>query len=200
MSVPAAIRSYAQSLIWVVVLLTIASIATVIASVLILDFVHDLPYRSRDNAIFILSFATPIFAGSAMTASFLVFAPSQFFQALVLGGSDWLFGQTRFLVLQALPLTAVLTWYCYDYLTPSDIKLVISEGRHLIPHQHGLTTSRYIKTLAIQAPITLFGFLYFETGIRGRSKKPILIAALAAAIVAGAIQGFGAAQMQLRSP
>jgi len=196
----AAIKSYAQSLIWAVAFLTIASIAIVIAEVLILDFVHDLPYRSRDNAIFILTFSTPIFAISAIIASFLAFAPSQFFQALVLGGSDWLFGQTRFLVLQVLPLTAVLTWYCYDYLTPSDIKLAISGGRHLLPHQHGLTTSRHITTLAIQAPITLFSFLYFETGIRGPSKKPILIAALAAAIVVGAIQGFATAQMQLRFP
>ncbi len=189
-----------QSLIWVVVFLTIASIAIVIVAILILDFVQDLPYRSRDNAIFVLTFYTPIVAISAIIVSFLAFAPSQFFQALVLGGSDWLFGQTRFLVLQALPLTAVLTWYCYDYLTPSDIKLAISGGRDLTPHQHGLTTSRYIMTLAIQTPITLFSFLYFETGTHGRSKKPILIAALAAAIVVGTIQGFGAAQMKLRFP
>jgi hypothetical protein len=197
---PAAIKSYAQSLIWVVLYLTIASIASVIVGVMLLDFVHDLPYRSRDNAIFILTFATPILAVSTIIVSFLVFAPSQFFQAVILGGSDRLFGQTRFLVLQTLPLTAVLTWYCYDYLTPADIKSIISESRHLIPHQHGLTTSRYMMTLAIQAPITLFSFLYFETGTRGRSKKPILIAALAAAIAVGAIQGFGATQMQLRFP
>jgi len=196
----AAIKSCMQSLIWVVVFLTIASIAIVIVAILILDFVQDLPYRSRDNAIFVLTFYTPIVAISAIIVSFLAFAPSQFFQALVLGGSDWLFGQTRFLVLQALPLTAVLTWYCYDYLTPSDIKLAISGGRDLTPHQHGLTTSRYIMTLAIQTPITLFSFLYFETGTHGRSKKPILIAALAAAIVVGTIQGFGAAQMKLRFP
>jgi hypothetical protein len=196
----AAVKSYMQSLIWVVVFLAMASVAIVVVTVLILDFINDLPYRSPDNAIFILTFYTPIFAISAIIASFLAFAPSQFFQALVLGGSDRLFDQTRFLVLQALPLTAVLTWYCYDYLTPADLKLAISGGRDLTPHQHGLTTSRYITTLAIQAPITLFSFLYFETGSRGRSKKPILIAALAAAIVVGTIQGFGDAQMQLRFP
>jgi hypothetical protein len=96
----------------------------------------------------------------------------------------------------ALPLTAVLTWYCYDYLTPSDLNLGINVGPDWTPYQHGISSSRYIGALKFQAPVTLFGFLYLDAGIRGVSRKTVIIATLAIAIAAGVIRGHFLAQRQ----
>jgi hypothetical protein len=85
-----------------------------------------------------------------------------------------------------LPLTAVLTWYCYDYLTP-DWTLC----------EHGISISRYLGALAFQVPVTLFSFLYIDAGFRGASKWLIVVAALAIALVVGGICGYVTAQEQI---
>ncbi len=97
----------------------------------------------------------------------------------------------------SLPLTAVLTWYCYDYLTPSDFNLGINAGPDWTPYQHGISISRYMGALAFQAPITLFSFLFIDAGFRGASKWLILVAALVIAIVVGSMYGYVTAQGQI---
>jgi hypothetical protein len=86
-----------------------------------------------------------------------------------------------------LPLTAVLTWYCYDYLTPSNLCFA---GNCMEAYEHGLSIWRYMTALAIQTPVTLFSFLYCNTDLCGRSKKPVLLATLAIAIAIGGIYGY----------
>jgi hypothetical protein len=74
------------------------------------------------NAMFLMKAYTPVAGIIALIGTFLVFALPQFFQAEVVGALDQIFGdRARFAALLALPLTAVLPWYCYDYLTPSNL-------------------------------------------------------------------------------
>jgi hypothetical protein len=63
-------------------------------------------------------------------------------------------------------------------------------------YEHGLSVSRYLTALAMQAPITFFSFLYLTAGSSGRSRKPILLVALALAVVIGAIRGYVRARAQ----
>jgi hypothetical protein len=183
--------SYVQSLLWVALFTALACGVMNIAELWFIDFVHGNPHRTQENAKEMMLGHTPIFGFAGLIGAFLVFTLPQFFQAELIRILDHIFGnRARFAALAALPLTAVLTWYCYEYLTPT--------GTDWIPYEHGLSISRYIKTLAIQALVTLFSFLYFEAGFRGGSKKPVLAAALAIAIVVGAIWGYMKAQDQFQ--
>jgi hypothetical protein len=187
--------SYAHSLLWVTLFMVVTVGVTNIVDLIFVDFIHGNPHRTQGNAIFMMAVYTPIFGIITTIGSILVFTVPQFFQAALISIFGQRFGgQARFVTFLALPLTAVLTWYCYDYLTPTDFSLGINVGPDWTPYEHGLSLSRYMKTLAIQAPITLFSFLYFDADFRGYSKKPIRVIPLAIAIVIGLIWGYMLAQ------
>lgn len=189
--------SYAQSLCWVAILMALAIVMLFTVELVFVDLVHGNPHRTREDVISMMIVQTPLFGIIAMIGAFLVFTLPQFFQAGLITVLNRIFGgRARLLVLPALPFTAVLTWYCYDYLTPSDLNLGINAGPDWTPYEHGISSSRYLATMAFQAPITLFSFLYFEAGLRGRSRKPVVIVAMAVAIVLGAVWGHGAAENQ----
>ena len=142
-------------------------------------------------------FYTPIFGIIAIIRSIIVFALPQFCQAFLIRFLTQTFGdRARFYVLLALPLTAILTWYCYDFST-LDFTFAPNGDSDWTPYQHGLTTRRYLMSLAIQAPVTLFSFLYFNAGSR-RRKRTVLLAALALAVVIGGIWGHMSAEDQIR--
>jgi hypothetical protein len=191
--------SYVQSLLWIALFFAVAIGAMNVVQLVILDFIHGNPHRSQSNALFMMTVFTPLFGVIVAIGALLVFALPQIFQALLVGILKRAFGdRARFAVLLALPLTAVLTWYCFDYLTPTDFNLGINEGPDWTPYRHGISMARYLTSIGFQAPVTLFGFLYFDAGLKGRARKPVIIAALAIAFVLGAISGFEAAQRQIQ--
>jgi hypothetical protein len=188
--------SYLQSLIWLALLMALINAEANIVELLFVDFVHGNPHRSQENAIFMMKFYTPLFAFIALIGTFLVFTLPQFFQAELVRALERPFGErARFAVWPALPLTAVLAWYCYDYLTPSNLCFA---GNCMEPYEHGLSPSRYATTLAIQTPITLLSSLYLNANISGRSKTRLLLAALAVALIVGGIRGYFMARGQFQ--
>jgi len=190
----AIVVSYMQSLLWIALFTALVSAERNIVELLFTDFVHGNPHRTQDNAISMMKGFTPVAGIIAFIGTFLVFTLPQFFQAEAVAALDQIFGdRARFAVWPALPLTAVLTWYCSDYLTPSNVCFA---GNCTEAYEHGLSISRYMTALAIQTPITLFSFLYFNTDLSGRSKKPVLLAALAIAIVIGGLSGYVRARAQ----
>jgi hypothetical protein len=186
--------SYLQCLLWLALFMALISAETNIVELLFVDFVHGNPHRSQENALFMMAAYTPLFAFIAVIGTFLVFTLPQFFQAELIGALEQVFGdRARFAAWLALPLTAVLTWYCYDYLTPSNLCFA---GNCMEAYEHGLSLSRYAATLAIQTPITLFSSLYLTAQISGRSKATLLLAALAFVLVAGGVRGYCMARGQ----
>jgi heme/copper-type cytochrome/quinol oxidase subunit 4 len=171
--------SYAKSLAWIAMLIALA-LDVVAIGVMLNDFRHSLHGPQSDvplMAIFVLAFWV-----IATIGSLIMFAPVQAFQVLVIGIMQREFGdRARFAALSSLPITAVLTWYCYDYLTPNEFHF----GARIGLYQNGISIARYLAALAVQTPVTLFAFLYFEADRHRRSKAPILIAALAVAIAIG---------------
>jgi len=163
---------------------------------LLIDFVHGNPHRTQENAISMMKTNMPLSGAIAFIGTFVVFTLPQFFEAEVVRALDQIFGdRARFAALLALPLTAVLTWYCYDYLTPSNLCFA---GNCMEAYEHGLSLPRYATTLVVQAPITVFSLLYFNAGFSGHSKKSILLAALAVTLVAGGIRGYLTANNQFQ--
>ncbi len=190
--------SYAHSFLWVVLFMAVTVGVSSIAHLVFFDVIHGNPHRTEENVISMMLVQTPILGVIAAIGSILVFTLPQVFQAVLVAVLHRTFrGRARFAVLLALPLTAVLTWYCYDYLTPSDFNLGINAGPDWTPYQHGISISRYMGALAFQAPITLFTFLFIDAGFRGASKWLILVAALVIAIVVGSMYGYVTAQGQI---
>jgi hypothetical protein len=193
MSKSAVIISYAQSLLWIAILIALTIMVLFTVELIFVDFIHGNPHRTRDVVISMMLVQTPLFGVIAVIGALLVFTLPQFFQAALIGILNEILGSSaRSAALAALPLAAVLTWYCYDYLTPSDFAL----SSDSTSYEHGISSSRYLMTLAYQAPISLFAFLYFEAGFRGFSRKPVIIAAAAVAIIIGVICGHGVAENQ----
>jgi hypothetical protein len=189
--------SWLKSFLWMALYIASAHGVTIIVELVLVDFVHGNPHRPQSNALFMMAFYPPLFGVVIMVGTFLVFALPQFLQAALIVTLGPVFGdRARFAVLFVLPLTAILTWYCYDFLTPTDFNLGVNAGSDWQPFEHGLSLSRYMKTLSYQSPVTLFSVLYFEAGLRGRSRKPLLLAALAAAIITGVVWGYGMARAQ----
>jgi hypothetical protein len=190
-------RSYARSLLWVALLAAVAIGVAVIVELVFVDFVHGNPHRTQANATVMILFA-PIVGVIAFSVTFLVFALPQCLQATLTDVLLRRLNRRGLLgVLLALPVTAALAWYCFDYFTPKDyFNLGINEGPDWTPYQHGLTLQRYLIMFAIQTPITLFSVLYCDATICNRSKKWIIIGAFLFAVVVGGIYGLWRAQVQ----
>jgi hypothetical protein len=183
-----------QSLVWITLFIVINRTVQFNIEMLFVDFIHGNPHRPRSNALSMMVTDTPIFALFNIIACFLVLTVPQFFQAAIVCAFEPAYGDgSRFLALAALPVTAVITWYCYDYLTPSNICFA---GSCTEPYEHGLSPSRYVMALAVLTPITLFSFLYLSACLRDRSKMSLLLVALAIAILLGAIGGYVRAREQ----
>ena len=179
--------SYTQSLLWIVLFIAIIFGVANIVELLFVDFIHGNPHRSQENALFMMTHFTPTFGAIAAVGALLVFTLPQIFQAQLVGDLTRRFGErARFAVWPALPLTAVLTWYCYDYLTPT-----ISDF-----YAHGISLLRYLTTLGYQTAVTLFAFLHFEAGFHGRSRMPVVLVGLAIALATGAVWGYLQARQQ----
>jgi len=182
--------AWAQSFAWIVLL-----IAVIVEIAVLTIFIHGKTHGNDVDAapmivVISLILVTSLILGVAsIVSAFLTFALSQFFQALVSDILVRLLGDRgQFGILPALPLTAILSWYCWDYLTPP-FQLGINAGTDWAPYQHGLTLTRYLMMLIVQTPVTLFSLAYCDATVRQNSRKPTVRAALALAIVAGVVFG-----------
>jgi hypothetical protein len=191
-----AVTPYMQSFLWITFLFVVIQTIQFNVEILFVDFIHGNPHRPLSNALSMMEIDTPIFAIVDVIGCLLVLALSQCLQAALIHIFQPAYGcGARYVVFPALPVTAVVTWYCYDYLTPSN---VCFGGCDMPLYEHGISISRYLKALAFQIPITLFSFLYFAAGLRGAPKWPLIAAALAIAVVAGGVWGYFSALGQYR--
>jgi hypothetical protein len=185
---------YARSLAWLTVLAAIICGVSIILSNVLIDFVHGNPHRTRENTVEMIIMFPPLFGLIAVIGTVIVFALPQCFQALVSGALVRRFGgHSQAAVLLVLPLTAVITWYCFDYLVPD---LGIYEGPDGQRYRHGLTAARYLATLACQMPVTVFSVAYAGTAGNSFHRKAVIFLALAAAMLAGGFWGYYLAEEQ----
>ena len=155
--------SFAHSFLWIV-LFAVAAIA-VSSNIHLVLFAIMHGNRTHQDVVSLMVAQTPMIALVTSIGSLLIFTLPQAFQAALVAVLHRA-GRSRFAVLPALPLTAVATWYCYDYLT-IDFTLGINAGPDWTPYQHGISISRYMKALAFQTPITLFSLLFIDAKFRG---------------------------------
>jgi hypothetical protein len=94
-----------------------------------------------------------------------------------------------------VPLAAVLSWYCYDYLTPSNFNLGINIETL---YEHGLTLNRYLTMFGIQVVITSFSALRWRMQVRenGKAGRLLMVSMCVASFTLGALMGYENALVQ----
>jgi hypothetical protein len=191
--------AYAQSLLWIALFVALAFGISTIVELILVDFVHGNPNRTYSNAAFMMFAYPPLIGVLSTIVVFIVFTLPQCIQALATYILIPRFGRVAYVVVLFLvPAVAVITRYCYDYLTPSDMELAINAGPDWEPYKHGITLQRYLSALARQAPVTAFTLAYCDATTRRASKRSIILAACVLAIVAGGIWGHGLAEQQFQ--
>jgi hypothetical protein len=191
--------SYVKSLLLIALAASVFLGISIIVQTVFVDFVHGNPHRTQGNAIFMMLVYPPLFAVIAVIGVGLVFGFSQLFQIVLVNGFVKRYGPIGHLVvLLALPVTTIITWYGYEYLTPTDFNLGINTPSDWRPYQHGLTSSRYLLTLAFQAAVTIFSVLYFEATLRKGFEKLLIAVVLIVAVALGCVQGHAMATKQYK--
>lgn len=186
--------AYARSLIWVALLIAVVIGVSTVVELIFVDFVHGNPDGTKANTLLMVALFAPMLGFIAgfivIIGSFLVFTLPQCFQAVTADVLMRCLGHRgEFGVLIVLPITAALAWYCYGHLTPMDFILSINEGPDWTPHEHSLTLQRYLTMLVVQTPVTIFSLAYCDTAIQHRSRKRLILMALALAVVVGVVRG-----------
>lgn len=183
--------SFFYSLLWTAVIITAGLFFMLVVDVLWIDFLHVNPNRSQTHAASLpLLFAPFIFLLTVIGVA-LTFAVSQSVQAVLTSLLLTKFGPPgMWAVALSIPIAAVVTWYCFDYLTPSDSANEVGDDWR--PYQHGLTWSRYQMMFAAQSCMTLFSLvrLHLHANGRSREKRNLLLFLVLLASFAGAIAGW----------
>lgn len=191
--------SYAQSLLWMALLIALAQGTALIVELIFVDFIHGNPNRPQSNAFLMMIITPPVTGILSIIGSLIIFFVPQCFQFLTTAALASKFGRiSQIFVLAMLPITSLITWYCYDYLTSSDFNLGINVGADWTPYEHGLTLRRYLMALAIQAPVTMFTLLHCDGATRHRSNRRIILSAFAIAICVGGLLGHRMAENQFQ--
>jgi hypothetical protein len=189
--------SYAIALLWVTAFVALAVSVNLVTELVFIDFVHGNPNRSQGNALTMMALFPPIFSIIFIIGVWLVFGPSQLLQASVTYLLVPKYGRLAFLfVALMLPISGVVTWYCFDYLTPSNINPAINEGPDWTPYQHGISPLRFLAATGIQAVVTTFTLAYCRTRYRRPLRKQLLLAALFVTILGGIAWGYRSTKFQ----
>lgn len=179
-----------ESLFWIAVLVATSLWICVMVSLIVVDLVHGNPNSSKSNAGLMIFLSSTLIFIVTPIAIFIVFSLSQMIQGLVMRAFYPLLGRYVYILVGlTVPLISIVTWYCYDYLTPTDFNLGINEGADWQPYQHGMNASRYLVAFFGQAVVTVFTLLYFEATLRGRSRKTVVLGGLLLATMIGVYLG-----------
>jgi hypothetical protein len=120
--------SFAFGLLWVAFFTAVACGVSSIVELIFVDFIHGNPHRTQSNALVMMALYTPVIAVIGFLGVLLVFTIPQSIQLYILRTLAKFGLREDWLILMLLPLTALCTWYSYEYLTPSDCNLGINTG------------------------------------------------------------------------
>lgn len=171
MPINAIFSSFYKSLFLISILVSIAIFFSILSNVIFIDFLRVNPNRSQLHAASLPFIFLPIVLICNVLATGVVFSFSQLFQAVIT--NHFIKKNQRHALYSsalAIPFSAVFSWYCYDYLTPTDFNLGINTDSSWTPYQHGMTVSRYFVMLCLQSCVTFFSIFRFKFEIEARHK------------------------------
>ncbi|MEK6419048.1 MAG: hypothetical protein V4801_05555 [Burkholderia gladioli] len=179
-----------RSLLWIIVFVVLAAAVSTIFSLILTDFVYGNPYRTTRNTLSTMALFSALIGPIATLGILIVFSATQLIQSYAMRTLYPRHGTSayRFIALM-VPVMSIVTWYCYDYLTPSNFDLAINTGPDWVPYRHGLTLDRYGAALACQSAVTAFNLLYFHVATIRRSRNILIASVIVVAVVAGLVIG-----------
>lgn len=192
-SVNLLVYSFIKSLAWVAVVVACALAFYLLAASVDVDFLGYRAHHMGGNLAMVLLFFIPFVSVIGFVGVALVFTVPQLLQIALAASLMRIYGRRGLVgIVLGLPLLSVVTWYCYDYLTPSDINLAINTDGDWVPYQHGLNGARYWRTLVAQSAVTLFTLarLLMEQHDRKHMKTLLMSATLCAAACYGAVHAY----------
>lgn len=187
------VYSFIKSLAWVAVVVACALAFYLLAASVDVDFLGYRAHHMGGNLAMVLVFFIPFLSVIGFVGVALVFTVPQLLQMAMAAGLMRVYGRRGLVgIVLGLPLLSVVTWYCYDYLTPSDLNLAINTDGDWVPYQHGLNGARYWRTLLAQSAVTLFTLarLLMEQHDRQHMKTLLMSATLFAAACYGAVNAY----------
>lgn len=113
--------SYAKALVWCALFYGLVSGVAGIVELIIVDFIHINPHRMREATLMTMALSTPMIFLIVFLGIFIIFGLPQILQAKTVRAIMVRFGdQYENSIIMILPITAVVTWYCYEYLAPTN--------------------------------------------------------------------------------
>lgn len=185
--------SFIKSLAWVAVVVACALAFYLLAASVDVDFLGYRAHHMGGNLAIVLVSFIPFLSVIGFVGVALVFTVPQLLQMAMAAGLMRVYGRRGLVgIVLGLPLLSVVTWYCYDYLIPSDINLAINTDGDWVPYQHGLNGARYWRTLLAQSAVTLFTLarLLMEQHDCKHMKTLLMSATLFAAACYGAVNAY----------
>ena len=147
---PSVMGDHARSFAWLMLMTGIFLATLAVIQDILVHFFLGNPAKVQQQASMLAILLTLDFL-IATLGLFLVAGASQSVVAAIASLLARRYGRrTQALALLAVPAVAVLTWYCFDYLTPSNMALI--PGLDYVPYEHGLTPPRYGKITARRSP------------------------------------------------
>jgi hypothetical protein len=192
---------FLRSLLFVAIYISMTLSVANVSESIIIDFISHKFIINQSNAVWIMLFGTVLAFLIAFIGTFIVFTVPQYLHGTLTGILYAKYGpRGLFFAIAAIPMAALLAWYCYDYLTPSDFGRGTSFRTGWVPYKHGITLERYFKTLLIQIPISVFSLvrLWSEKKDKLGFSKYLPFVLLAVAVVGGALLGLYRGGIQLR--
>ncbi|WP_322092343.1 hypothetical protein [Paraburkholderia bannensis] len=181
---------FCESVFLIAALVATALSISMVVSLIFTDFIHGNPNRTKENAEMMMATYPLICFIFAPIGIFIVFSATQIIQGLTMSALHSRFGRYTYIVVGLLvPFVSILAWYCYDYLTPSNLNLAINEGADWVPYQHGINLKRYLAILSAQGGITIFTLIYFEAAVYHQSRRTVILGFLFLAIAVGVFLG-----------
>lgn len=187
------VDSFIKSLAWVAVVVACALAFYLLAASVDVDFLGYRAHHMGGNLAMVLVFFIPFLSVIGFVGVALVFTVPQLLQMAMAAGLMRVYGRRGLVgIVLGLPLLSVVTWYCYDYLTPSNLNLAINTDGDWVPYQHGLNSARYWRTLLAQSAVTLFTLarLLMEQHDRKHMKTLLMSATLVAAACYGVVNAY----------
>jgi hypothetical protein len=187
-----------SSLIWTAVIAATFLVARLVGEVAYVDFINHNPHRSQLNAAVTLILTPPFLVVVSWVYVAFCFGASLLFQSLLMLLLVRKYAQRGLLMsLIGVPMAALVTWYCYDYLISDFLKPGWNPDSEWPPPPHGLTGIRYLMALLVQTCVTMFVMLRLVLEMRNQpqSDKQVLIVSLALAFICGVVVGYGQARV-----
>jgi hypothetical protein len=185
-------------MLWLALIVTVYGVTTMAADVVVVDLLNVNPNRTLLHAISLPVIFSPIVFVTSLIVLLVAFSASLLIQGILMvilvRKLNW---SAFYYVMLTVPLLAVLSWHCYDYLLPSDLNLGINEGEDWVSYQHGMSGNRYLKSTLAQFGVSALVIIQLVLRLKRMTiiSKYLNSILCGSAFIAGAVSGILMAQI-----